>query len=56
MNERNRKNIIAAVLAILVVGLVVIAVSYFVRIQNETKEKNLKITPSFTGRPDTTTQ
>ncbi len=52
MREKERKNIIAAVVALLLLVLLVIGVTYYVHLQNENREKNLKITPTFTGRPE----
>lgn len=51
MSENNRKNIIAAVIALLFLGAIIASIIFFVRLQNENREKNLKITPTFTGPP-----
>ncbi len=52
MREKERKNIIAAVVALLLLALLVPGVIYYIRLQNDNREKNLKITPTFTGRPE----
>lgn len=49
MKEKNRKNIIAAVVGVLLLAMIVAGITYFIHLQNETREKNLKITPTFTG-------
>lgn len=51
MKVKNRKNIIAAVVGVLLLAMVVAGITYFIHLQNETREKNLKITPTFTGPP-----
>lgn len=49
MTEKTRKNLIAAIIALILVGIITATIFYFVHSQNENREKYLKITPTFTG-------